>query len=135
MNKCIFSARATRDVELRYTQGNTAVASVGIAVDTGYGENKKANFFNCTAWGKTAEVMEKHVKKGTKLFLECEANQNTYEKDGKKISAVDFKILNFEFAESKSATQQEQPAASPYGKASGDGFMNYDNIPEDLPFN
>lgn len=133
MNKCYFTSRTTKDLELRYTTNNTAVAKGSIAVDTGYGDNKQTNFFNITAWGKTAESMEKLVKKGTKIILECEARQNTYtDKNGNKVNAVDFTVLSWEFAESK-REQSEQPAASPHG--SGDGFMNADLGDLPFPFN
>ena len=134
MNKCYFTGRTTKDVEVRYTAGEkkTAVGKFSLAVDTGYGDNKKANFFNMTAWGKTAEAMEKNVRKGTKIVVECEANQNSYtDKNGNKVNAIDFRVISWEFAESKSS-QQSAPKPMP----DNDGFMNIpDNIDEDNPFN
>ena len=96
------------------------------------GTTKKANFFNMTAWGKTAEAMEKNVRKGTKIVVECEANQNSYtDKNGNKVNAIDFRVISWEFAESKSS-QQSAPKPMP----DNDGFMNIpDNIDEDNPFN
>lgn len=145
MNKCIFVGRTTRDIELRYTTGEkqTAVAKFSIATDSGYGDNKKTNFFNMTAWGKTAETLEKYAKKGTKLILECQAVQNQYtDKNGNNVNTVDFTVLNFEFAESRSASQQNNNAQSNQPQTqqmsiTDDGFMNIpDNIgDEGLPFN
>jgi single-strand DNA-binding protein len=121
---------------LRYTQqNNTALAKFSLAVDTGIGENKKANFFNMTAWGKTAETLSKHTSKGTKLLLECEATQNQYkDKNGNNINTVDFRVLNFEFCESKGNQQNNNTQSAP--QAIGDGFMNIsDGIDDELPFN
>lgn len=92
-----------------------------------------------TAFGKTAETLEKYATKGTKLFLECQANQNKYtDKNGNSVTAVDFTVLNFEFAESKNANQGEaitQPKPQPTPSNFGDGFMNIpDGIDEELPF-
>lgn len=104
MNIAIFTGRTTRDIELRYTSGEkaTAIAKFSIAVDSGYRDNKKANFFNLTAWGKTAETMEKLVKKGTKILVHCEPTQTQYtDKNENRVNAVDFRVLNFEFCESK----------------------------------
>ena len=95
MNKCYFTGRTTKDVEVRYTAGEkqTAVGKFSLAVDTGYGDNKKANFFNMTAWGKTAEAMEKNVRKGMKIVVECEANQNSYtDKNGNKVNIPSYLI-------------------------------------------
>lgn len=130
MNKCYFTTRTTRDLEIRYTANQTAVAKGSIAVDTGYGDNKQTSFFNITAWGKVAESMEKHVKKGTKLVLECEARQNSYtDKNGNKVNAVEFVVLNWEFAESKQS-QQSAPQ-----KPKQEEWMSIpDGISEELPF-
>lgn len=134
MNKCIFIARTTKDVELRYSQGEKSIAigRFSIAVDSGYGENKKTSFFNMTAFGKTAETLEKFVKKGTKVALECEANQNQYtDKNGNKVNTVDFIVKSFEFCESKSQSQQAAPQPMP---SNSDGFMQLTDDDE-LPFN
>lgn len=137
MNLAIFTGRTTRDIELRYTSGEkaTAIAKFSIAVDSGYGDNKKTNFFNLTAWGKTAETMEKLVKKGTKILVHCEPTQNQYtDKNGNKVNTVDFRVLNFEFCESKNNQQgNNNPPPAP---RDNDGFMNIpDGIDEELPFN
>ena len=132
MNKCYFLARTTRDFELKYTQNNTAVGRSAIAVDTGYGDNKKTNFFNVTAWGKTAESLEKYAPKGTKLLFECQAVQNQYnDKNGNKVNTVEFHILNFEFAESKSNSQQTETSNH---TTVDDGFMKKNCDIEEMPF-
>ncbi len=139
MNKCFFVGRTTRDIELRYTQANnTALAKFSIATDSGYGDNKKTNFFNMTAWGKTAETLEKYAPKGTKLILECQAVQNQYtDKNGNKVNTVDFTVLNFEFAESKNASQQNtQSRPEPMPQTDSEGFMQIPmDLENELPFN
>lgn len=140
MNKCIFVGRTTRDVELRYTQSANplAVGRTSIAVESGYGDKKKTSFFNISAFGKTAETMDKFVKKGTKVILECEATQNEYtDREGKKQNTVSFIVKSFEFAESKAASNnagQANDASKP--KSNADGFYPIDNTIEDddLPF-
>lgn len=133
MNKTIFLCRTTKDVELRYTQGDNsmAIGRFSIAVDSGYGDKKKTNFFNCTAFGKQAETLEKFVKKGTKVFLECEANQNQYtDKNGNKVNTVDFIVKSFEFCESRNASNSAPT------QSSNDEFMQIpDGIENELPFN
>lgn len=136
MNKCIFIARTTKDVELRYSTGNnaTAIGKFSIAVDSGYGDNKKTSFFNMTAFGKTAETLEKFVKKGSKVALECEANQNQYtDKNGNKVNSVDFIVKSFEFCESKSQSQQSAPQSMP---SNDNSWMDIPSgIEDSLPFN
>ena len=136
MNKVIFCGRTTKDIEMRYSQGENsmAIGRFSIAIDNGYGDKKKTNFFNCTIFGKQAEAFEKYVPKGTKVLLECEANQNQYtDKNGNKVNSVDFIVKSFEFCESKSqSNSQPQPTPS-----NNDGFMSIPDGIEDegLPFN
>ena len=134
MNKVIFCGRTTKDIEMRYSQGENsmAIGRFSIAVDSGYGDKKKTSFFNCTIFGKQAEAFEKYVPKGTKVLLECEANQNQYtDKNGNKVNSVDFIVKSFEFCESKSQSNS-QPQAAP---SNSDGFMNIpDGVEDELPF-
>ena len=136
MNKVIFCGRTTKDVEMRYSQGENsmAIGRFSIAIDSGYGDKKKTSFFNCTIFGKQAEAFEKYVPKGTKVLLECEANQNQYtDKNGNKVNSVDFIVKSFEFCESKSQSNS-QTQTTP---SNNDGFMNIPAGLEDegLPFN
>lgn len=141
MNKVIFMGRVTRDPEVRYSNGANGqmeIANFSLAVDSGFGQNKKANFFNMVAFGKVAETVEKYLRKGTKILTECEASQNQYEKqDGTKVNSIQFIVRNFEFAESKKTNQQNvNTQEPPVAMTDSDGFMNIpDNIDEELPFN
>ena len=138
MNKCMFLARTTKEIELKHTANNTAIGKFAIAVDTGYGENKKTNFFNMTAWGKTAETLSQYAPKGTKLMLECQATQNQYQdKNGNNVNTVEFTVLNFEFAESKNAqnNQSNQNTTPSVQNNVDNGFMNIpDGTMDELPF-
>ena len=134
MNNCVFIGRTTKDVELRYSQDNKPIARFSIAVDRGWGDNKKTSFFNVVAFGKTAESIEKNVKKGTKIAIRCEAEQNDYtDNNGITHRSVNFILNDWEFCESKGQTQTTQ---EPPKESAPDGFMSIpDNIDEELPFN
>ncbi len=58
MNKVIQLNKLTTNPKTKYTQSNTAVCKFSIAVDrpTRQGEEKQADFFRVTAWGKTGEI-------------------------------------------------------------------------------
>ena len=92
MNKAIMMGRLTRDPEVRYSQGQnaTAVASFSIAVDRRFkreGE-PEADFFNCTAFGKQGEFVEKYLKKGVKVVVSGRVQNDNYtNKDGQKVYA------------------------------------------------
>lgn len=82
--------------------------------------------------------MDKFVKKGTKIILECEAAQNEYtDREGKKQNTVSFIVKSFEFAESKVASSSAgQTSDAPKSQSNADGFYPIDNTIEDddLPF-
>lgn len=135
MNDCKFSGRPTRDPEIRYTEGAQpmAVARYTLAVDRKYKKEggQQADFLSIVAFGKTAEFVEKYIKKGMKIIVECHAQSGSYEKDGKKVYYTEFVADAHEFCESKgnNAGQQAPPVDS-------DGFMNIpDGLDEEFPFN
>ena len=71
MNKVILVGRLTRDPEIRYSQGANAmaIARFSIAVDRRFKREGEpdADFFNCSAFGKQAEFVERYLKQGTKM--------------------------------------------------------------------
>ena len=142
MNKVILMGRLTKDPDIRYSQGekSTAVARFSLAVDRKFKQEGQptADFINCLAFGKRAEFIEKYCRKGTKLVVEGSWQTGSYtNKDGNKVYTNECLIENCEFAESKAAAQNSQPAEGPSpNSAAGDGFMNIPvGIDEELPFN
>ncbi len=139
MNKVILMGRLTRDPEMRYGQNGNGVASFSIAVDRRFKREgqPEADFFNCTAFGKQGEFVEKYLKKGTKVVLDGEIQQNNYtNKDGQEVRSYQIITNTIEFAESKNAAQGNggDYAQSP-STDSGSDFLNIpDNVDENLPF-
>lgn len=139
MNKVILMGRLTRDPEVRYSQTDSsmAIARFSLAVDRRFkkqGDEVTADFFNCTAFGKQAEFVEKYLKQGTKILVAGRIQNDNYtNKDGQKVYSVQIIVEEMEFAESKaSAGQREQED----NNMPGDGFMNIpDGIGAELPFN
>ena len=153
MNKVILMGRTTKDVEVRYSQGEnaTAIARFVFAVDRRFhrdGDEQTADFINCVAFGRTAEFLERFGRKGTKFVLEGRIQTGSYtNREGQKVYTTDVVVEEQEFAESKnaggnnggySAPQHNNPApsANTSDLGSADGFMNIpDGIDEELPFN
>ena len=145
LNKAILIGRFTRDPELRSTPQGVSTCSFSLAIDRNFvrqGEERKADFINCVAFGRTAEFMERFGRKGTKFVAEGRIQTGSYtNKDGQRVYTTDVVVESVEFAESKSAasgsdggfTPADRPSPS---QAAGDGFMNIpDGIDEELPFN
>lgn len=146
MNKVLFMGRLTRDPEVRYSQGAnaSAVARFSIAVDRRFKREGEpdADFFNCTAFGKTAEFVEKYLKQGTKIVLSGRVENDNYtNKDGQKVYGTRILVEEIEFAESKNAAGGNAGGQNAGGNTApqattAEGFMNIpDGVDEELPFN
>ena len=139
MNKIILMGRLTRDPETRYSQGEnqTAIARFSLAVDRRFKRqgDAEADFFNCTAFGRQAEFVEKYLKQGTKILLTGRVQNDNYtNRNGEKVYSVQIIAEEIEFAERKGSGQTSGGAPEP-SEASND-FMNIpDGVEEGLPFN
>ena len=135
MNRVIMMGRLTRDPDVRYNN-DKAVARFTLAVDRKFkreGE-PEADFFNCTAFGKTAEVVEKYVGKGTKLLIVGRVQYDTYtHKDGQTVYRVQILVDELEFAESKNNRGSGEKPEDTANNAVNGGF-SVPGIDEELPF-
>ena len=139
MNKVILMGRLTRDPEVRYTQGDNAmaIARYSLAVDRRFKRDGEpdADFINCVAFGKSGEFAEKYLKKGTKIAVVGRIQTGSYtNKDGQKVYTTDVVVEEQEFAESKNSSSSDNNQSAPANKNTD--FMNIpDGIDEELPFN
>jgi len=69
-NTVILMGHLTRDIEIKHTPKGTAVGKGGIAVNNGYGENKKVCFVDFTCFGNSAEAAAKYLSKGSAAYIE-----------------------------------------------------------------
>ena len=110
-NKVLLMGNLTRDVELKYTPSNMAVANLSIAVNRRYkgndGEMKEeTTFVDCEAWAQTAENLSKWFSKGRPIFLEGRLKLDQWQdKDGGNRSKLKVVVDNFQFVDSKSGAQ------------------------------
>ena len=92
-NRVILVGNLTRDIELRYTTGGTAVTDIGLAVNdrrkTATGEwIDETTFVDVTLWGRTAEVASEYLSKGSPILVEGRLKLDTWETDGQKKSKL-----------------------------------------------
>ena len=141
MSNTTFYGRIVRDIECRYTSQNLAVARFSIAVSRKYkNEDKKADFFNITAFGKKAETLSQYFHQGSRIVIYCHPQQEQYTKqDGTKVDTVVFILDEFDFVDTRAeggitANQNTQPAPEPTPPGYSDGFMDVDLSSDELPF-
>lgn len=102
-NRVILMGNLTQNPELRYTPQGTAVSDVRLAVTTtrGRADSRKEEtlFIDCTAWGRSAEVICEYLQKGRALLVEGRLVQDTWDdrETGKKRSKIKMTIDNFQF--------------------------------------
>ena len=92
-NKVILVGNITRDIELRYTANGTAVTEVGLAVNdrrkNPQGEwVEETTFVDVTMWGRTAQVANDYLGKGSSCLVEGRLKLDTWESDGQKRSKL-----------------------------------------------
>jgi len=138
LNKVFLMGNLTKDPELRYTAGGSAVSNLRMAINQSYqsksGEKKEeVCFLTVVVWGKQAETVGEYLKKGDPLFVEGRLQSRTWETDDKqKRSIIEVVAQRVQFltrgkggaGESPEAAEEEgAPQAAP---ASGSE--------EDIPF-
>lgn len=131
LNTVILMGRLTRDVELRQTASGTPVCSFSVAVDNGYGENKKTDFINCVAWKSTAEFISRYFTKGQMIALSGRLSTRTWDDNGTTRYATEVSVREVDFCggktEGQTSTSEDSPLPSP------DGFAPM-GADDDLPF-
>ena len=106
-----------RDVSLRYTENGTPVASFPIASNSfknsAEGRVQVTHWFNVVAFGKTAETIAEHVKKGTQLLVHGRLSFSPWSTDkGEPRSGAEVSLFSFEFVGSNRSDTPEGPAES-----------------------
>ena len=91
-NRVILVGNLTRDPELRYIPSGTAVSDIGLAVNdrvkSGDQWVDEATFVDITLWGRTAEIANEYLSKGSPVLIEGRLKLDRWEKDGQKHSKL-----------------------------------------------
>jgi single-strand DNA-binding protein len=91
-NRVILVGNLTRDPELRYIPSGTAVTDVGLAVNDRVKRGDQwvdeATFVDVTLWGRTAEIANEYLSKGSPVLIEGRLKLDRWEKEGQKHSKL-----------------------------------------------
>lgn len=144
MNRVTLMGRLTKDPEIRYTQGEKplAIARYTLAVDKKLKPKEgepSADFINCIAFGKTAEITEKYLKKGAKVGIDGRIQTGSYtNKEGQKVYTFEVAVESMDFCDSKSGASNLQAVPNCLNNKASNTFDGFIDIPEgfeeDLPF-
>lgn len=109
MNKIILIGNTTRDPELQTTANGKQLCRFSLAVSRKF-DKEQTDFFNCTAWEKTGELIAKYVRKGNKLGIVGRLEINESEKDGVKTRHHNIIVEDVDFLTAKGSNEE---SASP----------------------
>lgn len=147
MNIAIIKGNMVRDPELRYTPSGTAIANFAVAVNESYTNRdnekvEKVNFFDVTAWGKTAETIGQYFVKGKPILVQGKLSQESWEdkQTSQKKSKVKITLERFEFC-GGDRTEGNAPRRGQAAAEAPQEDANYDQPAEggagesdDIPF-
>ena len=114
-NKVILMGNLTRDPEHRVTDGGNSICNLGMAVNRKYKtkdgeEREEVTFVDVSAFGNTADTLNKYLRKGSPLFVEGRLKFEQWETEGQKRSKLGVILNKFEFMPDGKKT--EQPATA-----------------------
>ena len=141
INNVTLVGRLTKDVELKYTPANQAVAQFVLAVNRTFknanGE-RESDFINCVIWRQSAEKFANWAKKGALIGITGRIQTRNYENaQGQRVYITEVIAENFQMLESRNqqqgqqqgqATQQQAKQPDPFAGGTPT-IMNDDDLP------
>jgi len=136
LNKIMLIGNLGRDPELQVTSDGTPFTRFSIAVNrntkTSTGEKKEeTEWFNVVAWRQLAEICERYLHKGSKVYIEGRLTQRKYtDKNGLERTSVEVQATDMEMLDSKSATSGSESYSTASVGNNNDPFLP--DYPDDL---
>lgn len=121
MNIATIMGRLGQDPEIKQSKSGNSFVKFSIATNDGFGDNKKTNWHNCTAFGKLADVIAQYCKKGDMVAVSGSIDYNKHEE---KIYTT---IMVREFSFTGAGAKQSEPKPDLLDAVS-------DKKDDDLPF-
>lgn len=126
INRVVLVGRLTKDVDLRKTPNGASVVSFTIACNRRVKQQGQpdADFINCVAWNRVADLMAQYLHKGALIGVEGRIQTRSYDdRDGKRVYVTEIVADSVQFLESRGTSQQNTNAYAPQNN----GYNNYGN--------
>ena len=144
LNKAMIIGRLGRDPEVRYTQSNTAVATLSIATSERYKDKQgelqeNTEWHRVVAWDRLAEICQQYLSKGDQVYIEGPIQTRQWEdKDGQTRYTTEIKAREMTMLGGKNSggggNGPSKPNNSKPASSSVDLNENFDDMDDDLPF-
>lgn len=142
VNKVILIGNVGQDPKVTYYDGGNCVAQLPLAtsdkaytLQNGTQVPERTEWHNLVFRNRLAEIVDKYVHKGDKLYLEGKIRTRSYD-DQKGIQRyiTEIYVDNMEMLTPKSASAQQPTAAPAQVAAQSQAIPAQDNKTDDLPF-
>ena len=144
VNKVILIGNLGKDPEVRHLENGAAVANFSIATSENYKDRKtgekvsQTEWHNIVAWRGLAEIAEKYLKKGAKVYIEGKLKTRTWQdKEGNNRYSTEVITDNLTMlgssGESMASSNQEKPIENESKPSPEKEFSSPDEN-DDLPF-
>ena len=142
MNKIMLIGNVGREPEVRYVEQGVAVARLSLATtERGYTLSNgtqvpdHTDWHNVILWRRLAEVVEKYVHKGDKLYIEGRVRYTTYDdKRGVRHNVTEIWADNLELLSPKSAAPATAQPEQPKEEQQTADLIGFDDPNTDMPF-
>lgn len=143
LNKAMIIGRLGSDPDVRYTQSNTAVATLSVATNERFKDSNgefqdRTEWHRVVAWGRLAEICQQYLKKGSLVYIEGPIQTRQWEdKDGQKRYTTEIKALQMTMLDSKGDNLPDNIGApQESGQMSSNVRLDdkFDDMDDDLPF-
>lgn len=99
VNRVTLIGNAGADPRVTTTEKGTAVAHVSLATNRVFTvdgeEEKRTDWHRLTFWGRSADTVERYLRKGTRLYVDGRIEYGSYEKEGVTVPSVDIVVRDF----------------------------------------
>lgn len=114
VNRVILVGNAGSDPDVRETRNGTRVANVSLATNRTYERDgqlhRRTDWHRLTFWGRSAETVEKYLRKGNRIYVEGRIEYGSYERDEVTIPTTDVVVQDFVFLDPREGQGEEPPA-------------------------
>ncbi len=126
LNKATLVGNLTRKPELKIVGSDTKICNFSIATNRSWKDKsgvkkEEVEFHNCVAFGRTAEVIEQWMDKGSQILVEGRLKTSSWEKEGVKHYKTEIVVESFQFGSNKPKTGSGDTSATSTPKSATEG--------------
>lgn len=138
INKVLLIGHLGDEVKMHYFEGGNAIGRFPIATNESYTNKQTGEKVTTTEWhnivvrNKLAEICEKYLSKGDKVYCEGRLKTRQWEQDGQKRYTTEIHVVDMTFLTTKSNPEGAASSQTPSPQSSP--AMPKDDDNDDLPF-